>query len=337
MSEDKTAAYLTLHEMLVGTARLLAPFTPFVAEEIYRNLEVGARNGAPESVHLSDYPECREELIDLALERSMELARKVVTLGRAARNRVSIKIRQPLAEMIVAPASPEDGEAIVALESLIREELNVKTLRLAANAGEFVAHRVKPRYGLLGPKYGRRVKEIVAGLAELDPEEVVTTLERQGSVEVPAEGGAATVLGDELVVETTEREGYAVESGGGLACALATTLTRDLVLEGLAREMVNKIQVMRKEADLDIEDRISTVYWSDEEVREACGAHRGYVMEETLCEDLTYGGAPEDAKPQGEVLREWDVNGHMVVVSVSRKGGSLRRTVPAPDGLPSGR
>ncbi|MFZ5924146.1 MAG: isoleucine--tRNA ligase [Bacillota bacterium] len=319
MNEDKIAAYLTLHEMLVGVAKLIAPFTPFVAEEIYRNLEAQRRPDAPESVHLCDYPECDERLVNLELERNMDLVRKVVTLGRAARNKANIKNRQPLSEMVVAVSGSKQREAVAALESLIKEELNVKAVRLAEGVDEFVAHKVKPRYDLLGPKHGKLLREIVEGIAALDPEKVVAALERDGKIEVPAGGGLVGVYADELVVETVEREGYAVESETGLSCALDTTLTHDLVMEGLAREMVNKIQTMRKEADFDIEDRIYTVYWSDAAVKEACDIHRTYVMEETLSEDLRYAGGPEGAEPRGELSREWDVNGHRTVISVGRQ------------------
>ncbi|MGE5587497.1 MAG: isoleucine--tRNA ligase [Clostridia bacterium] len=319
MNEDKVAAYLTLHEMLVGVAKLLAPFTPFVAEEIYRNLEGERGAGAPESVHLCDYPECEEALVDPELERDMDFARKVVTLGRAARNKVNIKNRQPLAEMVVVAGSPEGGRAVAALEPLIRDELNVKAVRTAAGIGEFVSHKIKPRYDLLGPKHGRLVKEIVPALAAMDPEEVVGAIDRHGEVQVHVGGSTVTIVRDELSVETVEKESYAVETEGGVAVALNTELTRDLVMEGLAREMVNKIQTMRKEADFNIEDRIHTVFWADAVVREACEIHRGYLMEETLSEGLEFGGDPAAARVSGELTREWDVNGHNVVISVERR------------------
>ena len=318
MNEDKVAAYLTLHEMLLGVAKLLAPFTPFVAEEIYRNLEGERREGAPESVHLCDYPDCDEAVVDVELEQDMDVTRRVVTLGRAARNKVNIKNRQPLAEMVVVVESAEGRRAVAALESLVKDELNVKAVRIAGGISEFVAHRVKPRYDLLGPKHGRLVREIVAALGAMDPEEVASALGRRGEVEVPAGGATVTVTRDEVSVETVEKEGYAVESEGGVTCALNATLTYDLVMEGIAREMVNKIQTMRKEADFNIEDRIQTVFWSDDAVREACQIHRDYVMEETLSEDLEFTGGPGAAEERGELTREWDVNGHRAVISVGR-------------------
>ncbi len=321
MNEDKVSAYLTLHEMLIGLAKLVAPFTPFVAEEIYRNLEAERRPGAPESVHLCDYPEHDAKLLDAELERDMDVARKVVALGRAARNKANIKIRQPLAEMVVVPASPDEGRAVAALESLIREELNVKTMRLAAGIGEFFARKVKPRYESLGPKYGKRLGAIVAGISALDPDEAALARERGENVKVAVDGDTVEIsVVEDLVIEQVERPDYAVERQGTLACALRTELTRELVMEGLAREMVNKIQTMRKEAGFDIEDRIDTTYWSDAAVRQACDAHRAYVMDETLSEDLAYSGEPEAARSGlGKLVREWDVNGHRTVISVARR------------------
>lgn len=318
MTEDKVAAYLTLHEMLVGVAKLLAPFTPFVAEEVYRNLEGERRKDAPESVHLCDYPKCDETLVDSELERDMAFVRNVVTLGRAARNRVNIKNRQPLAEMVVVAGSPEGERAVTALEPLIREELNVKVVRVASDTGEFVAHKVKPRYDLLGPKHGKLVKEVVAALLAMDPEEAVREMDRAGKVDVLVGGSAVQVNRDEVSVETVEREGYAVESEGGVSVALDTRLTPELVMEGLAREMVNKIQSMRKQANFDIEDRIRTVFWADAAVRRACEAYRAYLMDETLSEELEFRGEPPAAETRGELTQEWDVNGHKVVISVER-------------------
>lgn len=319
MNEDKVAAYLTLHEMLIGVAKLVAPFTPFLAEEIYRNLEAERRKDVPESIHLCEYPSCDEGFVNLELERDMELARKVVTLGRAARNRANIKNRQPLSELVVALAGRAERQAVAALEQLVKEELNVKAVRSVEGTSQFVAHSVKPRYDLLGPKHGRLIREIVARIATLDPEDVATRLEHGGTIEVPAGDGSVAVSADELIVETVEKEGYVVESDSGLSCALNTTLSHELVIEGLAREMVNKIQTMRKEADFDIEDRICTVYWSDAVVKEACDTRRGYVMGETLSEDLMYAGVRESAQPRGELSREWDVNGHRTVISLGRR------------------
>ncbi|MCR4401928.1 MAG: isoleucine--tRNA ligase [Firmicutes bacterium] len=338
MDDDKVAAYLTLHEMLVGVAKLLAPFTPFVAEEIYRNLEGERGRGAPESVHLCDYPECDPAFVDPELERDMDFARKIVTLGRAARNKVNIKNRQPLSEMAVVAGDPVGARAVAALEDIIRDELNVKAVRAASDTRKFVSFKVKPRYDLLGPKHGRLVKEIVSALSSMDPEEVVDAMERRGEIQVCAGGSRVTVTRDEVSVETVEKEGYAVESEGGVAVALNTELTRDLVMEGLAREMVNKIQTTRKEADFNIEDRIRTVFWADADVREACEVHRDYLMEETLSEELEFGGEVAAARTCGELTREWDVNGHDVVISVERKqrGARTREGAREPSSCPQG-
>ncbi len=319
MTQDKIAAYLTLHEILVGLSKLLAPFTPFIAEEIYRNLEGERGNDAPESVHLCEYPVCNKNLVDPELERDMAVARKLVTLGRAARNKVNIKIRQPLSEMVAVLQDPRDQKAVHALATIIKEELNVKSIRVAENVSEFVDYRVKPRFDLLGPKYGKLMRHVVAGIESLNPREIVTKLEDEGSVDVPCGKETVSVLAEELVVDTVEQEGFAIESEGDATCALRTALSPELVMEGLAREMVNKIQTMRKEAGFNVEDRIVTVFWSDSEVEKACMLHKDYIMEETLSRDLVYGGEAGLAKPVGEHSREWDLNGHLTVISVGRK------------------
>ena len=321
MTQDKIAAYLTLHEILVGLSKLLAPFTPFISEEIYRNLEGERGNGAPESVHLCDYPACNKNLVDSELERNMAVARKLVTLGRAARNKVNIKIRQPLSEMVAVLQDSRDQKAVHEMATIIKEELNVKSIRVAEDVSEFVDYRVKPRFDLLGPKYGKLMRRVVTGLESLNPREIVARLEVEGSVDVPCGEETVPVLAEELVVETVEQEGFAIESEGDVTCALHTELSPELVMEGLAREMVNKIQTMRKEADFNVEDRIVTVFWSDSEVEKACMLHKGYIMEETLSRDLVYGGESGLAEPVGEHSREWDLNGHLTVISVGRKEG----------------
>jgi isoleucyl-tRNA synthetase len=205
------------------------------------------------------------------------------------------------------------------LATIIKEELNVKSIRVAENAGEFVDYRVRPRFDLLGPKYGKLMRHVVAGIETLNPREIATKLEREGSVDVPCGEGTVSVLAEELVVDTVEQENFAIESEGDTTCALRTALSPELVMEGLAREMVNKIQTMRKEADFNVEDRIVTVFWSDNEVEKACLLHKDYIMEETLSRDFTYGGEVKLAKPLGEHSREWDLNGHLTAISLSRK------------------
>jgi len=319
MTEDKIAAYLTLHEILIGLAKLLAPFIPFISEEIYRNLEAERRNDVPESVHLCEYPVSDKNLVDLELDRNMAVARKLVTLGRAARNKVNIKIRQPLSELVAFFANPADKKAVAHMAPIVKEELNVKSIRVAEDIDEFMDYRVKPRFDILGPKYGSLMRDVVAGINSLNPGEVATRLKDVGSIEVPLRGDTVRILADELIIETVGEEGFAIESEGDTTCALYTVLSRELVMEGLAREMVNKIQTMRKEADFNVEDRIVTTFWSDSEVKEACSVHKGYIMEETLSKELVYGGHVDDAEPRGEHSGKWDINGHVGVISVSRK------------------
>ena len=319
MTQDKISAYLTLHEMLVGLSKLIAPFTPFISEEIYMNLEAERCSNVPESVHLCDYPVCNKDLIDPKLEHNMAVARKLVTLGRAARNKINIKIRQPLSEMVAILPDPDDKHAVKTLEPIIKEELNIKTIRIADETDEFVAYKVKPRFDVLGPKYGEMMRDITAGIDSLNPGEIVNDLKNEGSVEIPCKEGTILISAEELVVDTVEKEGFAIESDGNIACVLITELSPDLVMEGLAREMVNKIQTMRKDADLNVEDRIITLFWSGSEIEEACRLHKDYIMEETLSSELIYSGKPEAVNVKQGNNRKWNINGHMTVISVARK------------------
>ncbi|NPV52119.1 MAG: isoleucine--tRNA ligase [Firmicutes bacterium] len=352
MNEDKVSAYLTLHEALVTLAKMLAPFTPFVSEAIYQNIARGGGEcqDVPESVHLCSYPECDDGLVDAKLEERMELARRLVYLGRAARNKANIKNRQPLPELACIAASQGEREDIRGLEDLIKDELNVKALTFADDIGEFVSYRVKPRYDLLGPKYGKLMPKIASALAAADAGRVVAALRRAGNVTLELNGmaGAAsdgggdgdsagggksdtthvTLLEEEIAVEAIEKEGYCVATDGPYSVALNITPTPELVNEGFARELVNKIQTMRKEADFDIEDRIKTRIWGSERIRDVVEAYRAYLMDETLSQEMAWCGECTEVAPTSECAEErpagspytkrWNVNGEDVTISVVR-------------------
>ncbi|HHY45852.1 MAG TPA: isoleucine--tRNA ligase [Firmicutes bacterium] len=322
MTRDKVAAYLTLYEVLITVAKLAAPFVPFTSEEIYRNLELShPASGSVESVHLCDYPVADPSLVSVELERDMALARQVVYLGRAARNKVNIKNRQPLSRLVVV-ASGEDRDRIARMQDIILGELNVKTLDFAESIRAFVDYEVKPRFDILGPRLGRLMPKVQAALKESDGASLVGQLERAGKVTLGLPGGEHVTLSqDELLIQTHEREGSVVVNEGGLSIALDVTITPELYAEGLAREMINKVQAMRKEADFNIEDRIAVRYWSTDKVRDAITSHRAYVMEETLARVLEYDGTPDKAEPEvleagTAVTRAWDLNGEPVVISV---------------------
>lgn len=307
MTVDKQAAYLTLHETLITIAKLIAPFTPFLAEEIFTNLEPGSG-----SVHMQDYPKADEWARDVDLERQMDLARQVVFLGRAARNEVNIKNRQPLLKVVVG-VTPEEKKDLRLVEDLVKDELNIKRLEYAQDMSEFLSYRVKPRYDLLGPKHGKLMKAIAEGIAEADASQIAgKVLKGREFGLVLSDGTEVSILPEEVSIQTVAAEGYYVQSEGGRAIALDTVITEELKLEGFARELVNKIQTTRKEAGFDVSDRICTVISGGPDSMRALEVHRDYLMKETLSVSLAHG------EPEGEYVREWDVNGEKVAIGVRR-------------------
>ncbi|HCW51726.1 MAG TPA: isoleucine--tRNA ligase, partial [Clostridiales bacterium] len=277
--EDKAAAYQTLYEVLVTLCRLLAPFTPFMTEEMYQNLvrfeagegrdgrrphEAGASGSPPESVHHCLYPEPDQSLVDEDLERRMAAVRDYVALGRAGRNRAHIRTRQPLRRaVLVGPEGETRG--MTELLDLLKDELNVKEVAAAADLGGFADYVLKPVYSVLGPRLGPLAPKVAEALAALGPEERAAAARRLAagrSVEVKVEGRESpVVLGpDEVEVVTEELPGWAVEGEDGRYLVLDTRVSGDLLREGLAREMVNRIQRMRKDAGFEVTDHIETVY-----------------------------------------------------------------------------
>ncbi|ABG05355.1 Isoleucyl-tRNA synthetase [Rubrobacter xylanophilus DSM 9941] len=298
---DKRAAHSTLYECLTTVIRLTAPFTPFVAEAIYRNLERG-RAGAPESVHLADWPEYREELVDEGLLERMEAARRVVALGRAARNAAAIKTRQPLREVVVVADERLRGN-LEGLEEIVLEELNVKELRFGGRE-DVLRYALKPNLSAVGPRYGRLVPGLRRALEEVSEEEARRAASGE-PVTVEVEGKKVTLQPEELLVESGPREGYAVESEAGLSVALRTRLDPELVDEGLVRELVHKVQNLRREKGFEIEESISVSLSAGGRLRELLEGPWGeYFKGEVLARELDLDGGGEDALAvDGEEVR----------------------------------
>ena len=253
-----------------------------------------------------------QEVVDPRLDSEMELARQVVYLGRAARNAVNIKNRQPLSKIVVQ-AAPEEQDKLIALSDLVEDELNVRGVEFARDFGEFVSHRIKPRYDLLGPKHGKLMRALASALASSDAASVARDVATGRPVVLTLEGaGDVSILPEEITVETVAREGFHVETDSGRSVALNTVISDDLRMEGFARELVNKIQATRKEAGFEISDRIHTVLVGGPESMRALKEHREYLMSETLSLSLAQG------EPDGEYIKEWDVNGEKVTVGVRR-------------------
>ena len=285
--EGDRAAFATLRHCLLEVAALLAPFTPFLADEIHLNLAGGEAEelGAlPDSVHLRDFPAPDAALADPALEAAMDAVRLTVELGRAARAQAKAKVRQPLRRAVIV-ASEAEREAISARAELVRGELNVKQLDFVSDESELVSYAVKPNYRALGPRFGRRMPQVAAAIEALDPVHVARVMSEGGEVGINIDGDEHALGAEEVSLSLQPLEGYEVEAEAGHAVALELELDEELRREGLAREVVHAVQNARKEAGLEITDRIELNLGGDEELLAAARAHQDYLAGEVLATD----------------------------------------------------
>jgi isoleucyl-tRNA synthetase len=291
------AAHATLRHCLLTVSKLLAPFVPFVADEIYDNLD-----GSEPSVHLCDWPAAQSR--DEELEAAMAIARETVRLGLAARAAAKLKVRQPLHEAVVAAAGRERG-AIERLADVVREELNVKVLRFVSEAGELGSYALKPNYRTLGPRFGRTMPQVAAAVAALDPAHVAAALRAGQPVGLFIDGHDHELGPDDLQLAMAPLEGYQLEREGSHAVALELTLDDDLRREGLAREVVHAVQNARRQAGLEISDRIVLTLDGDDELLAAAQAHEGYLSGEVLAVQVRYdaNGHDDIASIEGRELR----------------------------------
>jgi isoleucyl-tRNA synthetase len=280
-------AFGTLHTCLVTVSQLLAPFCPFVADEIYDNLD-----GAEASVHLTDWPAVAER--DTELESAMEVVRETVRLGLSARAQAKLKVRQPLHEAVVVAAGAERA-AIERLQDVVLEELNVKTVRYVSEADELGSYSVKPNYRSLGPRFGKSMPQVAAAVAALDPAHVSSAVRGGGHVGISVGGTEHELVPEDLLLAMQPLEGYQLEREGSHAVALELSLDDDLVREGLAREIVHAVQNARKAAGLAVEDRIELTLGGDDALLEAARAHEETVAAETLAVSVTYADGSEQA------------------------------------------
>ncbi len=288
--DGDATAFATLRTCLLTVAKLLAPFCPFVADEIYDNLD-----GTLASVHLCDFPSPAElPPRDVELEAAMAIARETVRLGLAARGQAKIKVRQPLAEAVVVAAGRERS-AIERLEGVVREELNVRRVRFVAGAEELGEYEVKANYRTLGPRFGKDMPRVAEAIAALDPAHVVAAVRGGTEVGVAIDGRDHTLGAEDLLVSMHAPEGYSVEREGAHAVALDLAIDEDLRREGRAREVVHAVQSARKSAGLEVEDRIELCLSGDPALLDAAAAHRDYLVGETLAVELHPAGAGAQA------------------------------------------
>jgi isoleucyl-tRNA synthetase len=287
---DKAASYQTLYECLTTLAGLLAPFTPFLAETIYQNLvrHDSADGAVPESVHLTDFPEADAAKVDEALSRDMAAVLEVVSVGRAARSEAGVKVRQPLPAVLVYAREPATLEAVTRLKEQVTDELNVKDVLPLTDPGEVVAYDIRPNLSLLGPKYGKRLGAIRQALAREEPASVAARASADRPIELTLEDGSTvSLMPSEVLVDLTKRAGYAAAQGPTTTVVLDTSLTPELIQEGMARDFVRGVQDARKSAGYRIEETIAIEYEADPEVAGALDAHGDFVRAETLAMRLT--------------------------------------------------
>ncbi|MHA1964859.1 MAG: isoleucine--tRNA ligase [Candidatus Thorarchaeota archaeon] len=307
---DKNAAYDTLYRVLVNLCRQLAPFVPFVSEVMHQNLTQRVDSGAPESVHLCDWPESGP--IDEVLTSEMALVLRLVSLGHAARNKANRKLRQPLSEIAFAIGLDKERDIVTRYSDLISNELNVKSVRFLDATAEVVSYQLKPLPKQLGQKYGSRFPELRDAILTLDPRTASTQLQVGESVEVSVNGDKFDILPEEVEVIVEAKEGFSTASEGSYLAALKTELTHELELEGLAREFVRRVQNLRKSADLNVNDRIEVRYSSSKRMAEAVEFHEAYISEETLAESLK-----QSKKPSGNFQEEYTFGDEKLAVAIS--------------------
>jgi isoleucyl-tRNA synthetase len=307
MTDDKISAYLTLYTALVTTAKASAPMIPFMAEDIYRNLVCNIYNDAPESIHLCDFPVVDESLIDENLENQMEKVLEIVVLGRAARNGSSRKNRQPLNTMYVKL----DGEVEDSYLDIIKDELNIKNVDFTGEVDNFVTYTFKPQLKTLGPKYGKQLGEIRTALAEIDGNAAKKQLDETGKLTLSISIGDIELETEDLLIDAAQKEGFFTLSDRGITVALDTVLTQDLIDEGYVRELVSKIQTMRKEADFNVTDHIEITITGSQKVCDIAVDKTADIVGDTLADSLTV------TEPQGFV-KEWDINDQKVTIGVKK-------------------
>ena len=306
---DKQSAYATLHTCLVTLAKLMAPLTPYLTDEIYQNLVRAHDAEAPVSVHLCDWPESDASLIDQALNDEVRLAMRLASLGRSARSKAGIKVRQPVQRIYVKVRGKQEEETLDRLRAQLSDELNVKQLLPIADESDYLRYEVLPNLPVLGPKYGKDVGKIRAALGEMDADQVAAAVDRGDSLDV----AGFELAPDEILVAAVEQEGFASAQEGGYVVVVDTELPPELLDEGLAREIVHRIQNMRRDADFNISDRITTYWQGDDDVRRVLAAHGKYISNETLTLSLEEAAPPADAHRDDSAI-----DGHKVPLGVRK-------------------
>ncbi len=305
MPQDKVNAYMTLYTVLVTLTKLSAPFTPFMAESIYQNLVCKVCKDAPESVHLCDFPTYDENLIDKKLEEDMDSVLSIVVAGRAGRNTANIKNRQPIGNMFVKSNTTLDSMFI----DIIKEELNIKNVEFKDDVSAFTSYSFKPQLRTLGKKYGKLVPSIGNYLKENDGIKLMSELKETGFIKFTIDNENIELSEDDVLIETAQMEGYVSESDKNITIVLDTNLTEELLEEGFVREIISKIQTMRKEAEFEVLDKITVYYSDNEKIANIIAKNIEQIKEDVLATDIVNGS-------NNGYTKEWNINGEKVTLTV---------------------
>ena len=307
MEQDKINAYMTLYTALVTISKAAAPMIPFMTEDIYRNLVCSIDPSAPESVHLCDFPEVDEAHIDKQLEADMEVVLEAVVIGRACRNTANIKNRQPIGKMYIK-AGKELSDFYV---NIIRDELNVKEAELTDDVSKLTTYSFKPQLKTLGRRFGKKINDVRQILAELDGQAAMAELNEKGTLTIQVDGQDEALEKDDLLIEAAQMEGYVSDTDRGITVVLDTNLTPELLEEGFVREIISKVQTMRKDAGFEVKDHIRVSMQDNDKVQQVISSNEAQIKSEVLADEVAYNGAKGFTK-------EWSINGEKVTLGVEK-------------------
>ena len=309
MEQDKVNAYMTLYTALITLSKIAAPMIPFMTEEIYQNLVRSVDKNAPESIHLTDFPTVNEEFIDKDLEISMDEVLDIVVLGRAARNSANIKNRQPIGNMYVKAETVLDPFYV----EIIEDELNVKAVEFKDDVEEFVSYSFKPQLKTVGPKYGKLLGKIKEALASLDGHAAMKSLNDTGSVDFEFDGEKVSLGREDLLIETAKNDDFVTEADNKTTVVLDIRLSEELIEEGFVRELISKVQTMRKEAGFEVVDHIVLSQSGNERIAEIIRKNETVIKNDTLADEIVYNNVDGYTK-------DWNLNGENTSLGVSKKG-----------------
>ena len=309
MEQDKVNAYMTLYTALITLSKIAAPMIPFMTEEIYQNLVRSVDKNAPESIHLTDFPTVNEEFIDKDLEISMDEVLDIVVLGRAARNSANIKNRQPIGNMYVKAETVLDPFYV----EIIEDELNVKAVEFKDDVEEFVSYSFKPQLKTVGPKYGKLLGKIKEALASLDGHAAMKSLNDTGSVDFEFDGEIVSLGREDLLIETAKNDDFVTEADNKTTVVLDIRLSEELIEEGFVRELISKVQTMRKEAGFEVVDHIVLSQSGNERIAEIIRKNETVIKNDTLADEIVYNNVDGYTK-------DWNLNGENTSLGVSKKG-----------------